>query len=463
MEKRIILTVACMAIFFEALDVSVLNMALPGMQTYFHFGPDAIQWVQTVYVLMYAGFVLLGGRLSDTMGRRKIFITGAFLFVLASLGAGFSMSFAWLLVCRGLQGLGVALAIPAAMAIISHTFTVPAEKNRAFGIFGAMAGIGFATGLAIGGLISAWMGWQWVFFINVPVIGAAILLAYRFIPRDRQPEAKQDSNLLSGILITLLLMLTAWLIHDLGHIAAHPAGFVLLLAVLLTVGVYFVKRERVHASPLVDFDLFRLKGVITGNVGATLLGSTFLPYVFLLTLYLQEALGFSSSTAGLLLFPFSILSGLISKYLLPHLFHRLGVTRTGIAGSCFMLGGILFFGLSYFTAWHLPFMLLAVLCINSLGMSITFPAITILAIQAVPETQHGLASGINGTCNAMGGGLGLSLVGLMMQLAVVNQWNSYAAGLVVLALIATGAILQLYRFWWRESAVAEGQLAEIPS
>ncbi|MBC9913734.1 MFS transporter [Chitinophaga varians] len=463
MEKRIILTVACMAIFFEALDVSVLNMALPGMQAYFHFGPDAIQWVQTVYVLFYAGFVLLGGRLSDTMGRRKIFITGAILFVLASLGAGFSMSFAWLLCFRALQGLGVALAIPAAMAIISHTFTEPAEKNRAFGIFGAMAGIGFATGLAIGGLISAWMGWQWVFFINVPVIGGAIVLAFRFIPRDRQQERQQDSNLLSGILITLLLMLSAWLIHDLGHIAAHPAAFGLSLASLLAAGIYFVRRERVHASPLVDFDLFRLKGVVTGNIGATLLGSTFLPYIFLLTLYLQEVLGFSSSQAGLLLFPFSILSGLISKYVLPHLFHKLGITRTGITGSCFMLGGILFFALSYFTAWHVPFMLLAVLCINSLGMSITFPAITILAIQAVPETQHGLASGINGTCNAMGGGLGLSLVGLMMQLAVTNRWNSYAAGLIVLALIAMGAILQLCRFWWRESSVAQPQLVEVPS
>ncbi|MBC9930675.1 MFS transporter [Chitinophaga qingshengii] len=462
MKKRIVLTVACMAIFFEALDVSVLNMALPGMQQYFHFGPDAIQWVQTVYVLMYAGFVLLGGRLSDTMGRKKIFITGAFLFVLASLGAGFSMSFAWLLVCRGLQGLGVALAIPAAMAIISHTFTEPAEKNRAFGIFGAMAGIGFATGLAIGGLISAWMGWQWVFFINVPVIGAAILLALRFIPHDQPAEQTGDSNLLSGVLITLLLMLSAWLIHDLGHVAAHPVVFTVLLILTLSAGVYFVKRERVHASPLVDFNLFRLSGVITGNIGATLLGSTFLPYIFLLTLYLQEVLGFSASSAGLLLFPFSILSGLISKFVLPHLFHRLGITRTGIIGSCFMLAGILFFTLSYFTAWHLPFILLAVLCINAMGMSVTFPAITILAIQTVPETQHGLASGINGTCNAMGGGLGLSLVGLMMQLATVYDWNSYAAGLVVLALIALGAVLQLYSFRLRETAV-EGRLVKVPS
>ncbi|WP_212002437.1 MFS transporter [Chitinophaga sp. HK235] len=463
MEKRIILTVACMAIFFEALDVSVLNMALPGMEQYFHFSPDAIQWVQTLYVLAFAGFVLLGGRLADIIGRRKIFITGALLFVMASLGAGFSISFAWLLGCRALQGIGVALAIPAAMAIISHTFTEPAEKNRAFGIFGAMAGIGFATGLAVGGLISAWWGWQWVFFINVPVIGAAVFLAFRFIPRDEKTVHRQQCNWLSGALITLLMMLAAWLIHDLGHITQHPVFFLALLVLFIITAVYFVKRERVHASPLVDFSLFRLKGVMTGNIGAMLLGSTFLPYVFLLTLYLQQVLGFSSSQAGLLLFPFSILSGVISKYVLPHLFHRLGVVRTGILGSTFMLAGIVFFILSYFTVWQLPFILGAVLCINSLGMSVTFPAITILAIQAVPETQHGLASGINGTCNSMGGGLGLSLVGLMIQLATVNKWNIYGAGLVALVIVALVAILQLCRFLFREKAVTAARYAEVSS
>lgn len=454
MRNRIILTVACLAIFFEALDVSVLNMAIPKMEEYFHFGPDAIQWVQTIYVLSYAGFVLLGGRLADTIGKKKIFVTGAVLFVFSSLGAGFSPSFMWLLVCRALQGLGVALAIPAAMAVISHTFTDPVEKNRAFGIFGAMAGIGFATGLAIGGLISAWWGWQWVFFINVPVISAAIILALRFIPADISSVHRQGNNLLSGVLITLLMMLAAWLIHDMGNISKHPFIFLTLLIVFFVAGIYFVKRERVHPSPLVDFSLFRLNGVVTGNAGALLLGSVFLPYIFLLTLYLQLVLGFNSSQAGLLLFPFSILSGIISKFLLPHLFRRFGVTRTGIAGNICMLCGVLFFALSYFSAWPLPFIICAVLCINSLGMAITFPAVTILAIQSVPETQHGLASGINGTFNAMGGGLGLSLIGLMMQLADINKWNAYGVGLFTLALLAASAIFQLYRFLRRGEVTA---------
>nr|WP_307735052.1 MFS transporter [Chitinophaga nivalis] len=435
-----------MAIFFEALDVSVLNMAIPQMEQYFHFGADAIQWVQTVYVLLYGGLVLLGGRLSDSIGRKTIFVTGACIFVVASLAAGFSPSFIWLLVCRGLQGTGVALAIPAALAIITNTFPDPSERNRALGIFGAMAGIGFATGLAIGGLISHYMGWQWVFFINVPVIGAAVLLAIRYIPADVKSTVPRINNTGSALLITTLMILAAWLIHDLGQVAAHAGIYLTLLGVFVLCLVLFIRRERVHPSPLIDFRLFRMDGVITGNVGAALLGSIFLSYIFLLTLYLQQVLGFSSSQAGLLLFPFSILSGMISKFVLPHLFNRLGVVKTGILGNICMLSGILFFLVSYFLDHSLGWVIAAVLCINSLGMSITFPCVTILAVQAVPESGQGLASGINGTANALGGGLGLSLIGLMMQVAATQDWNIYVAGLCLLVVLGLLAIAQLWKY-----------------
>lgn len=442
-----------MAIFFEALDVSVLNMAIPQMESFFHFGADAVQWVQTVYVLFYAGLVLLGGRLADTIGRKKVFVAGAGCFVLASLAAGFSLTFTWLLICRALQGVGVAMAIPAAMAIITNTFTTPVERNRAFGIFGATAGIGFATGLAIGGLISNYLGWQWVFFINVPVISVAVLLAILYIPGDENAAVKPVSNIQSALLITGLMMLAAWLIHDLGHIAHHYTAYVLWLLLFLVAGVYFIRRERVHASPLVDFRLFRLHGVITGNIGAIMLGSIFLSYIFMLTIYLQQDLHFSASRAGLILFPFSILSGIISKFVLPHLFRKLGVIKTGILGNAFMLGGILFFIASYVTGYTLLFILCAVCCINSFGMAITFPCVTILAVQSVPEQQQGLASGINGTANSMGSGLGLSLVGLVMQLAANKGWSAYGAGLGMLAIIAVAAILQLLVFYRRKQVV----------
>lgn len=450
-----------MAIFFEALDVSVLNMAIPQMESFFHFGVNAIQWVQTVYVLFYAGLVLLGGRLADTVGKKKVFITGACCFVLASLAAGFSLNFTWLLICRALQGAGVALAIPAAMAVITNTFTEPVERNRAFGIFGATAGIGFATGLATGGLISNYLGWQWVFFINVPVIGAAIILALIYIPADEKPVVKPEHNLLSAILITGLMMLAAWLIHDLGNITHHYMQYGLWMLLFLAAGIFFIRRERVHPSPLVDFRLFQLHGVITGNIGAVMLGSIFLSYIFMLTLYLQQDLHFTSSQAGLLLFPFSILSGIVSKFILPHLFRTMGVIKTGMLGNVFMGAGILFFMASYFTDYSFLFILCAVGCINSFGMAITFPCVTILAVQSVPEPQQGLASGINGTANALGGGLGLSLAGLIMQLAATRGWSSYGAALTMLVIIAVLSVVQLLVFY-RKNASAAGVVAIHP-
>ncbi|WP_161596640.1 MFS transporter [Chitinophaga vietnamensis] len=445
MKQRIILTVACLAIFFETLDVSVLNMAIPQMELYFSAGPDGIQWVQTVYVLCYAGFVLLGGRLADTNGRRRIFVSGALLFAAASLAAGFSVSFAWLLTCRAFQGIGVAMAIPAAIAIITNTFPNPVERNRALGVFGAMAGIGFATGLATGGIISKVLGWQWVFFINVPVIAVAVILALRYIPADERNK-RTSRNIWSGVMIAILMLLASWLIHSIGSIGRNPLLFGILLAVSGILGYYFVKRESVHPSPLVDFKLFRLPGVITGNLGAFLSGSVFLSYIFLLTLYLQQELHFSSATAGLLLFPFSILSGLTSKYLLPRLLQRFGVVKTGIIGNSFMLSGILFFLLSNYMGHSLVFLFFAVLCLNSVGISIIYPCVTILSVQSTPEAQHGLASGISATSGSFGNGMGLSVIGVVMRLCEQQHWNIYGAGLITLTILAVLAIVPLISF-----------------
>jgi EmrB/QacA subfamily drug resistance transporter len=454
-KKRIILTIACLAIFFEALDLSVLNMAIPQMERYFHFSVNAIQWVQTVYVLCFGGFVLLGGRLADTIGRKKIFLTGAVVFLMASLCAGFSTGFSWLLVFRACQGTGAALAIPAAIAVITHTFTDPVEKNKALGIFGAMAGVGFATGLAFGGLISSYAGWQWIFFINVPIIGTMILLAMKYIPADEVRSNAGSSNIISGIMITVLMMLAAYLLHALGHIADDYPVFLLLLACFLVLGFVFLKRERRHPAPLLDFKIFRVDGVITGNWGGFLLGCVYLSYIFLLSLVLQQEMHYSALKSGLILFPFSILSAIISKYVLPHLFARYGVIKTGIIGNVCMLMGVVFFLWSAYNAFAMWGILAAVLSINSFGMAISFPCMTILSVQSVPETQQGLAAGITATANSFGGGLGLSVVTLVMQLAVEWSFNVYRAGLWMLVVFALPGILQLYVYYRRPVVIGQ--------
>jgi len=456
MQRRIILTISCLAVFFETLDASVLNMAIPSMEQYFDFGPEAIQWVQALYLLFYGGFVLLGGRLTDIKGRRNVYITGAAIFGAASFAAGCAGSFGWLLACRAVQGIGVAFAIPAAIAIIIHTFNEPEERNRAMGIFGAMAGTGFATGLAIGGLISAYWGWQWVFFINVPVIVLAIILALTYIPADRKNEHQLPSDYKSGLMITTLMLAAAWMVHSLAEIATHPWMFAATLPGFLLLGSYFIKRERSLAMPLVDFSVFRLDGAIAGNLAALLTGAAFVSYLFLLTLYLQQHLLFSPASAGLLLLPFSIMSGLFSKFVLPHCFKRLGVTGVGLLGNAFMVTGFLCFILSYSGVWPLPLIVFGIFCTNTVGISMIFPSVTILSVQSAPPPQQGLASGINGTSNSFGGGFGLSVTGLVMQVAPVMQMDMHLASLAVLLVFEALAIVTLVVYQRRRVKLAQG-------
>ncbi|MBV8255647.1 MAG: MFS transporter [Chitinophaga sp.] len=460
MHQRIILTISCLAVFFEALDASVLNMAIPSMEHYFNFGPDAIQWVQTVYLLFYGGFVLLGGRLSDIKGRRTIYITGAALFGAASFAAGCAGGFGWLLAFRAIQGIGVAFAIPAAISIIINTFPEAAERNRAMGIFGAMAGTGFATGLAIGGMISTYLGWQWVFFINVPVIALAVVFALLYVPADKKQEQVVSSDYKSGIMITLLMLAAAWLLHSLGTIGSNPWMFVGTLVGLLLLGTIFIRRERVQPFPLMDFSIFKLHGTIAGNLGALLTGAAFVSYLFLLTLYLQQHLLFKPDVAGLLLLPFSIMSGLFGKFLLPYCFKKVGVVRVGIIGNVFMLLGFICFFCSYYGFFPLPLIVLGIFCTNTVGISMIFPSVTILSVQSAGPHQQGLASGVNGTSSSFGGGFGLSIIGLVMQVAPMLHMDIHGISLMVLMVIELAAIITLVVFQRKESSLlAQQQLA----
>ncbi|NIG53307.1 MFS transporter [Chitinophaga sp. Cy-1792] len=446
MQQRIILTIACLAVFFETLDASVLNMAIPSMEGYFRFSADAIQWVQTVYILFYGGFVLLGGRLADIKGRRNIYMVGAGLFGLASFACGCAQTFSWLLAFRALQGIGVAFAIPAAIAIIINTFPEPAARNRAMGIFGAMAGTGFAAGLATGGLITSYWGWQWVFFINVPVIMLAVFFAWKFIPADKKEKQQHKEDLSGGLILTVLMLAAAWIIHSLGSITTAPVQFAATVAGFLLLGFYFVRKEQSHTSPLIDFKLLRLPGAVTGNLGALLTGAAFGSYLFLLTLYLQQHLLLNPAQAGMLLLPFSIMSGLFSKFLLPLLFRRIGVISVGVIGNIFMVSGFILFIISYLGVLPLPVIVAAIFCTNTVGISMIFPSMTILGVESAPPSQQGLASGINGTANSFGGGLGLSLTGLVMQQAVVMQYDMHIAALSVLIGIEIIAIIQISRY-----------------
>lgn len=415
-RKQIILLVASTAIFFEALDIAILNLAIPLMQQQFQLDAETIQWVQTVYVLFYGGFLVIGGKLCDTVGRKNIFLAGSGLFLFTSLGAGLSGSFIMLTAFRALQGLAAAMVMPSALSIITNTFTDPAERNRSISIFSSFAAIGSGCGLALGGIVATYLGWQWIFFINVPVITVALILAYRYIDKDIITKGQQFPDIISSILLTLVIVLVSYVVHNLPGFSKNYTLLLSLIALIAAAWFYFMHRERTQQQPLIDFSLFRSTGTITGNIITILLGAFFLSYLFLLSLVLQQNMHFSAAHAGLMLFPFSMLSFVVSRYVVPALFEKMSVLQTGIVGMCLMLTGSLLLMVSIIYDHNLPLILLSIACVTGSGMSVCYPSLTSLAIRDIPDSQQGVAAGICTTSYFIGAGLGLSLLALGMQL-----------------------------------------------
>lgn len=439
-RSNLALLIASISVFFEALDIAIINLTMPLIQDWFTLSFTQVQWLQTLYVLLYGGLLILGGRLTDTLGRRKIFLTASTLFLLTSLGAGLAGSFTWLLIFRALQGMASALLMPSALSIVSHTFTEPSARSKAIGIFSSFAALGSGSGLSVGGLIAAGFGWQWVFFINVPVILLTLLLAYRYLPKDTA-RTEPLPDILSGLLLTLVITALSYVVHEVGD-WANQGGLLLLLTLLVAGGGWlFAKRNSTQPFPLISFPVLRRS--LTPITGMAMLGATFTGYLFLISLVLQQDRQLSAAQAGLLLFPFSILSALTGKYMLPTLLKRFSVHQTAILGMAALLAGTLF--LVYYiqsTAHPLVVLLISMLGVNSVGIALSFSALTVLSLQPVPEAHHGLISGVNTTAYFVGGGFGLSIVSLFLD---EPQQGGQSTGILPAVILGLYALLGLVR------------------
>jgi MFS family permease len=443
-QKQIILIVASTAIFFEALDIAILNLAIPLMQQQFGLAANSIQWVQTVYVLFYGGFLVIGGKLCDTLGRKNIFLAGASLFLFTSLGAGLSGNFVLLTTFRALQGLAAAMVMPAALSIITNTFIETKERNRALSIFSSFAAIGSGCGLALGGVVATYLGWRWIFFINVPVIAVALVLATKYIDKDVLHTGRRFPNVVSGLLLTLIIVAVSYVVHNLPGIRQHYWLLLSLMAVIGTGAFVLRRRERQQTERLIDLSLFRSTGTVTGNGLTVLLGAFFLSYLFLLSLVLQQNMHFSAAQAGLLLFPFSMLSFLVSRYVVPALFKKLTVLQTGILGMTLMCCGALLLMCALVFDHSLVLVLLSIACVTGSGMSVCYPSLTALAIRDIPDAQQGVAAGICTTSYFLGAGLGLSLLALGMQILQPAGESINAYTILLIGCFALPGVLWLW-------------------
>lgn len=438
-RQQLILICASISVFFEALDIAIINLTLPMIQQTFGLSTGQLQWVQTLYVLLYGGLLILGGQLADTVGRRRMFLTASALFLLTSLAAGLAPSFLGLLMARGLQGVAAALLMPSALSIVTNTFSEAAARSRAISVFSAFAAVGSGSGLSLGGLVASSLGWQWVFFINVPVILLTLLLAYRYMPSD-SPRTVPLPDIKTGLLLTVVIVALSFLVHELGHWQTERGWLLTSLATVLLGTWWFGQRNTRQEPPFIDIALLKSARAAIGAY--VCLGASFTGFLFLISLLLQRDRQLSAAEAGLLLLPFSLLSAVTGKWLVPLLLKRLSVYQLALVGMLSLLASPLFLLLNTQLTAHPPALLwLAMGCANGIGITLAYSGLTVLVIQPVPEAAHGLASGVATTAYFVGGGLGLAIVSLFLGSdPVVGVWPLMILGtyaLVGLAILST--------------------------
>ena len=473
----LVLVLVCMAQFMVILDATIVNVALPSIQKDLGLSESNLQWIVNAYALTFGGFLLLGGRAGDLAGRKKVFLIGLVVFTVASLLNGLAWSSGVLILFRGVQGLGAALIAPAALSIITATFSEGAERTKAMGVWAAIAVGGGAVGLVLGGILVEALSWPWIFFVNVPVGIAVFAAALKYVPESRDEHAHKSFDLAGAATVTAGLITLVYGIvkaQDKGWTSLHTGGFFALAAALL---IAFVIIESRSAEPLVRLSIFRVRTVRAANVVMFLVASGLFAMFFFNTLYLQRVLGYSALEAGLAFLPFTagiIIGAGVSQKLVP----AIGAREVPLIGMVMAVVGLLLFvrlepGGSYVGDFLLPVML------TSIGMGLTFVPVTLIATSGIPTDDAGLASGLYNTSQQVGGALGLAILSTFavsktddtlsglgraprpadQAQALVDGFHVAYVGSAILVAVAAVLLAVLLR---REDVVAVGEGAAAP-
>ena len=422
----LVLVIACLAQFMVVLDVTVVNIALPSVQRGLHFSAANLQWVVNGYTLVFGGFLLLGGRAADLIGRKRLFVIGVVLFSAASLLNGFAQSSGMLIVGRGLQGLGGALVSPAALSIVTTTFSDGEQRTKALGVWSAIAASGSAIGLLLGGVLTDVASWRWVFFVNVPVGIAAVALALRYVAESRAETQRRSYDLGGAVTVTgglLVLVYTIVKAQSWGWGSARTLGLGAVAIVLLAL---FVAIEGRAKAPLMRLGIFRVRSLAVGDAVLLLVGSAMFGMFFFASLYVQEILGYSPLKAGLAFLPVcgGIMVGAAGAQVL---IKRVGVRNVACAGVAIGALGLL-------VLTRLPVHgryaadLLTGLIPLSLGLGLAFVPITLLATSGVGPEDAGLASGLFNTAQQVGGSLGLAILSTLAASQTSSLLHGHSAG-----------------------------------
>jgi EmrB/QacA subfamily drug resistance transporter len=403
------LALLCSAFFMVILDVSIVNVALPSIQRDLHFSQADLQWVLSAYALTFGGFLLLGGRAADLLGRRRVFMSGVALFTVASLACGLSNSEGALIAARAVQGLGAAILSPAALSIISTTFEEGSERNKALGIWGAMGGSGAAVGVLAGGILTKYLGWEWIFFVNVPVGAAALLLTRSVVRESRADTEYRHFDAAGAVLITSALVLLVFALTRADNVGWSSAQTLLILAASALLHATFVAVELRSKAPLVPLGIFtRLRTLTGANVVGFLLGGLTFAMFFMLSLYMQQVLGLSALQTGVGYLAVA-LTAIVSSGVAQALVTRIGVKPAMTFGVLLMtLGNLWFTQVSADGSYAID--LLPGFFVIGVGLGFSFVPMSIAALAGVAPYEAGLASGLINTSQQIGGALGVAVL-----------------------------------------------------
>jgi EmrB/QacA subfamily drug resistance transporter len=422
-SKNLALLLLAMTQFVIVIDASIVNVALPSIGTHLHFSRDDLSWVVNSYTLTFGGFLLLGGRMADLLGRRRMFMLGLVVFSVASFAGGIAQSETWLITARAVQGLGAAIVSPAALSIITTTFAEGPERNRALGVWGAVAGAGGAAGVLLGGVLTSGLSWRWVLFVNVPIGLAAAALAPRTLAESRGEDGVRSFDFPGAVTVTAGLALLVYAVVDAVNSGWGSTTTILRLAGAAVLLAAFVIIELRTRHPLVPFSIFRLRTLRGADIVGLLIGMSLFSMFFFISLYLQDVMHYSPIKTGISYLPLAV-GIILSAGAASQFVNRVGFKIPLITGLLLIAGALLWFsrvpspGGSYLSDILGPSVMAAV------GLGFAFVPVTIAAVTGTRPHEAGLASGLINTSQQVGGALGLAILATVANSRTQSLFHS---------------------------------------
>jgi EmrB/QacA subfamily drug resistance transporter len=417
------LAVLSLAQFLIIMDTSIIGVALPAIQQQFSFSQSELQWIFSAYVIVFGALLLLGGRLSDIVGQRKIFVIGFAILAAASVLAGLAPNGTMLIAARALQGVGAALIAPSALSILMNLFTIPSERNKAMGFWGAAAPAGGTAGVFLGGIITAYVDWSWVFLINVPIAIAVLALTRTLIPQGKRRQ-KGRVDYLGAFSITGALILLVYAIvtaNDTGWTSVQTVSLLMISAALLGAFTIIQKRSR---EPLMPLRIFKTPNLLASNIVMALLGAAWIPMWFFLNLYLQQVQGYGAFESGLALLPMTAAIMALMIGASSRVVSRIGPKRSLVAGLGLLAVAMLMFVATPSTKGSFGTHVLPASLVAAIGMSLAYIPALMSAVSHAKKEESGLASGIVNTSYQVGSALGLAIMVAIASAQTLSDQNS---------------------------------------